>query len=164
MMEGSKRMPSSYDAIVVGARCGGAPLAMLLARKGHRVLLVDRSQFPSDTMSTHYLKRTGAAFLRDWGLLDEIEAIGTPRIRRLTMRMGDVALSGEAPAYRGIDSDYTPRRLYLDKILIDAARTAGAEVRERFMVRELVFDGGRVVGIRGLENGKAPVEERSKCF
>jgi flavin-dependent dehydrogenase len=58
-------MPSTFDAIVVGARCGGAPLAMLLARQGRRVLLVDRSQFPSDTMSTHYVKRTGAAFLGD---------------------------------------------------------------------------------------------------
>jgi len=113
-------------------------------------------------MSTHYVKRTGAAFLRDWGLLDKIEAIGTPRIRRLTMRMGDVSLSGEAPAYRGIDSDYTPRRIYVDKILVDAARAAGAEVRERFVVRELVFEGGRVVGIRGLQNGNAPAEERSK--
>jgi 2-polyprenyl-6-methoxyphenol hydroxylase-like FAD-dependent oxidoreductase len=95
-------MPGRYDAIIVGARCGGAPLAMLLARQGHRVLLVDRSHFPSDTMSTHYVKRTGAAFLRDWGLLDEIERIGTPSIRRLTMRMGDVSLSGNAPEYRGI--------------------------------------------------------------
>jgi len=155
-------MPGTYDAIVVGARCGGAPLAMLLARQAHRVLLVDRSQFPSDTMSTHYVKRTGAAFLRDWGLLDQIDRIGTPRIRRLTMRMGDVSLSGEAPEYRGIDCDYTPRRIYLDKILVDAARAAGAEVRERFIVRELVFEGGRVVGIRGLEHGSAPVEERSK--
>ena len=155
-------MSSTYEVIVIGARCAGAPLAMLLARRGHRVLLVDRSEFPSDTMSTHYVKRTGAAFLRDWGLLGEIEAIGTPRIRRLTMRMGDISISGEAPAYRGIDSDYTPKRLYLDKILVDAARAAGAEVRERFIVRELVFDGGRVVGIRGLDSGKAAIEERAK--
>jgi len=155
-------MPNTYDAIVIGARCGGAPLAMLLARRGHRVLLVDRSEFPSDTMSTHYVKRTGAAFLRDWGLLDKIEGLGTPRIRSLTMRMGDISLSGEAPAHRGVDTDYTPRRIYLDKILVDAARTAGAEVRERFTVRELVFDGSRVVGIRGLEPGKAAVEERAK--
>jgi len=150
-----------YDAIVIGARCGGAPLAMLLARQGHRVLVVDRNEFPSDTISTHYVKRTGAALLRDWGLLGDVEAIGTPRIRNLVMRLDDVSLSGQAPAYRGIDADYTPRRLYLDKILVDRARADGAEIRERFTVRELVFDADRVVGIRGDEKGTL-VEERAR--
>ncbi|MFP6654910.1 MAG: NAD(P)/FAD-dependent oxidoreductase [Myxococcota bacterium] len=151
-----------YDAIIVGARCGGSPLAMLLARQGQRVLLVDKSQFPSDTMSTHYVKRTGAAFLRDWGLLEAVEAAGTPQIKRLNMHFGDFALCGEAPACRGIDRDYTPKRFYLDKILIDAARDAGVEVREEFVVRDLVFEDGRVVGIQGFEKGKEAVEERAK--
>ena len=44
---------SMHDAIVVGARCAGSPTAMLLARQGYQVLLVDRATFPSDTMSIH---------------------------------------------------------------------------------------------------------------
>ena len=150
-----------YDAIIVGARCGGSPLAMLLARQGQRVLLVDKAEFPSDTMSTHYVKRTGAAFLRDWGLLDAIEEIDTPRIRRLTMKLGDVSLVGEAPPHRGVECDYTPRRIYLDKILVDAAREAGVEVRENFSVRDVLIEDGRVVGIRGFQRGQDVVEERS---
>jgi len=49
-----------YDVIVVGARCAGSPTALLLARKGYRVLLVDRATFPSDTISTHYVRLPGA--------------------------------------------------------------------------------------------------------
>ena len=56
-------MDTTYDAIVVGARCAGAPTAMLLARQGHRVLLVDRATFPSDTLSTHVIHAPGVAAL-----------------------------------------------------------------------------------------------------
>ena len=59
-----------YDAIVVGARCAGSPTAMLLARRGYRVLLVDRAGFPSDTLSVHYIHQPGVALLKRWGLLD----------------------------------------------------------------------------------------------
>ena len=81
---------TTYDAIIVGARCGGSPLAMLLARAGHRVLLVDRMAFGSDIMSTHYVKRTGAAYLKDWGLLDEVLDAGTPAIANLNFHIDDV--------------------------------------------------------------------------
>ena len=67
-------MPKEYDAIVVGARCGGAPTAMLLARRGYRVLLVDKATFPSDTMSTHLVHPPGVAALARWGILERLEA------------------------------------------------------------------------------------------
>src|SRR5215211_2080762 len=60
-----------YDAIVVGARCAGSPTAMLLARKGYRVLLVDKAGFPSDTLSAHYIHQPGSAALKRWGLKGE---------------------------------------------------------------------------------------------
>lgn len=151
-----------YDAIVIGARCAGSPLAMLLARSGHNVLVVDRSTFPSDRLSTHFLKRTGASYLRDWGLLDAVAEIGTPQIRHHAMHVGGVALRGSAPPYRGVDADYTPRRVYLDKLLVDAAAEAGAEVRESFSVSDLIFENGRVVGVRGAERGGHAVEERAR--
>lgn len=151
-----------YDVIVIGARCAGSPLAMLLARQGHTVLLVDRSEFPSDRMSTHYVKRTGVALLDDWGLLESVMEIGTPRIRRQAMHLGDMSLCGSAPAYRGVDADLTPRRLYLDKILLDAACSAGAEVRDGFSATGLVHDDGRVVGVRGSTKGGRGVVERAR--
>ena len=70
-----------YDAIVVGARVAGAPTAMLLARAGARVLLVDRAQRGSDTQSTHALMRGAVLQLRRWGLLDRLIAGGTPPVR-----------------------------------------------------------------------------------
>jgi flavin-dependent dehydrogenase len=138
-----------YDAIVVGARCAGSPTAMLLARRGYRVLLVDRARFPSDTMSTHYIHHHGVSRLERWGLLDRLKASGCPPIRRFTIDFDEHALSGIPPPVDGIDSGYCPRRFVLDKILVDAAVGAGAELREKFIVEDLVFDGDRVAGIRG---------------
>ncbi len=74
-------MTQDYDAIIVGARCAGAPTGMLLARSGHRVLVVDRASFPSDTLSTHFIHAPGVAALRRWGLLDEVIASGRPQSR-----------------------------------------------------------------------------------
>ena len=150
-----------YDAIVVGARCAGSPTAMLLARAGHRVLLVDRAGFPSDTLSTHYIHQPGVARLRRWGLLDRVVATGCPPARRMTFDVGPFALTGAPAPADGADAAYAPRRYLLDQILLEAASAAGAEVRERFSVGELLFEDGRVSGIRGREAGGATVTERA---
>jgi 2-polyprenyl-6-methoxyphenol hydroxylase-like FAD-dependent oxidoreductase len=150
-----------YDAIVVGARCAGSPTAMLLARAGHRVLLVDRAAFPSDTLSTHYIHQPGVARLRRWGLLDRVIATGCPPARRMTFDVGPFALSGAPVAAEGADAGYAPRRYLLDQILLEAAAEAGAEVRERFSVSELLTEDGRVVGVRGRAAGGAAVSERA---
>src|ERR1700746_804194 len=86
-----------YDAIIVGARAAGSPTAMLLARKGHRVLVVDRASFPSDTLSTHYIHQPGVARLRRWGLLDRLIATGCPPSRSLVFNLGAFALTGAQP-------------------------------------------------------------------
>ena len=82
-----------YDVIVVGARCAGGPTAMLLARRGYRVLLVDRATFPSDTLSTHFIKPPGVAMLRRWGLLDQVIASGCPPVTRFRFDYGPVVLA-----------------------------------------------------------------------
>jgi flavin-dependent dehydrogenase len=137
-----------YDAIVVGARCAGSPTAMLLARKGHRVLLVDRAGFPSDTLSTHYIHQSGVACLKRWGLLPQIAAAGAPAIRRYSLDVGPFALHGSPPPIDGVADAYSLRRAVLDEILVEAASAAGAEVRQHFAVDGLVTDGGRVTGVR----------------
>ena len=141
-------MPA-YDAIVVGARCAGASLAMLLARRGRRVLLLDRARFPSDTVSTHFLwPRTTAALAR-WGLLDSLAATGCPPIEAVNMHAGPVAMRGRPEPVDGTAVMYCPRRTVLDKLLVDAARDAGAEVREGVLVADVIRDGARIVGVRG---------------
>ncbi len=150
-----------YDAIIVGARVAGSPTAMLLARQGHKVLLVDRSRFPSDIMSTHYIQPEGVVRLRAWGLLDAVAATNCPPIEKTTMHVNGVALN--PPAMPGMPTTaYCPRRTVLDKILVDAAVVAGAELREGFSVRDLVFEGDRVAGVRGRSGDGAESEERAK--
>src|ERR1700730_433142 len=117
-----------YDVIVVGARCAGSSLAMLLARRGYRVALVDRAVFPSDTLSTHFLWPRGGARLRAWGVLDRLIARGCEPIQELSVDFGPVTLTGQAPAVDGVGEPYCPRRTVLDKLLVDAAVEAGAEL------------------------------------
>jgi 2-polyprenyl-6-methoxyphenol hydroxylase-like FAD-dependent oxidoreductase len=149
-----------YDAIVVGARCAGSPAAMLLARKGYRVLVVDRATFPSDTISTHVIQPPGVAALRRWGLLDRLTATGVPPIDTFTFDFGPFTISG-APGTAESPFAYAPRRTVLDKLLVDAAAEAGAEVREGFTVEEVLVEDGRVVGIRGHSKGGQSVTEHA---
>src|SRR5215510_505249 len=86
-----------YDAIVVGARCAGSPTAMLLARKGYRVLLVDRATFPSDVVNGYYVQQTGGARLQRWGLLDQLRASNCPPLFTVTFDFGAFTLSGSPP-------------------------------------------------------------------
>jgi 2-polyprenyl-6-methoxyphenol hydroxylase-like FAD-dependent oxidoreductase len=149
-----------YDVIVIGARCAGAPTAMLLARKGYRVLAVDRATFPSDTVSTHVIHPPGVGALRRWGLLDRVVATGCPAIHTYAFDFGPFTLTGSPGADRS-EVAYAPRRTVLDKILVDAASAAGVEVREAFTVEDLLRDGDRVAGIRGHGRGGATVAERA---
>lgn len=155
-------MTPTYDAIVVGARCAGSPTAMLLARAGHRVLLVDRATFPSDTVSTHVVHAPGIAALRRWGVLDAVLATGCPPIDSYRFDFGPVAVTGTPPPADGGSTAYAPRRQLLDTILVRAADDAGVEVRERFGVDELVVEDGTVVGIRGHGRGGGAVRERAR--
>jgi flavin-dependent dehydrogenase len=147
-----------FDVIVVGARCAGSPLAMLLARQGHRVLVVDRASFPSDTTSTHYIHQAGVARLKEWGLLDQLVATGVPPMRHLNFSYGDIHIAGFADPIDGVTESYAPRRTVLDSLLVDAARAAGAEVVEGFTVTDVIVEEGRAAGIRG-HLGEEPATE-----
>lgn len=150
-----------YDAIVVGARCAGSPTAMLLGRKGYRVLVVDRATFPSDTISTHVIHPPGVAALRSWGLLDRLEATGCPPIDTYAFDFGPFTLSG-APGTVDAPVAYCARRTVLDKLLVDGASEAGAEVREGFSVEGVVVEDGRVTGIRGHSPGGETLTEQAE--
>ena len=150
-----------YDAIIVGARCAGSPTAMLLARKGYRVLMVDRATFPSDSFRNHGILPPGMRMLQQWGLLDQVVASNAPMVREVMQDMGDFPLHGTLPTVDGLSGIVAPRRKVLDNILVRAAVAAGAELREGFSVQELLWEGDRVVGIRGHQHGGAPVTEHA---
>ena len=151
-------MSKAYDAIVVGARCAGAPTAMMLARKGYRVLTVDRATFPSDTISTHLIHPPGVEALDRWGLLDRVVATSCPPIDTYATDFGPFTITGRP------GTAYAPRRTALDKLLVDAASEAGAEVRDSFTVESLVFEDGRVAGIRGHQKSGKTVTERANVI
>ena len=154
-------MTISFDAIVVGARCAGSPTAMLLARKGYRVLVVDRASFPSDMLSTHLVHPLGAAALSRWGLLDRLAATGCPPIHTYAFDFGPFTIAG-TPGTRNAPVAYCPRRTVLDKMLVDASVEAGAEVREGFAVEEVSVEDGRVVGIKGRSREGSSIIERAR--
>src|SRR5579884_1318542 len=155
---------SMYDAIIVGARCAGAPTALLLARKGYKVLLLDRGTFPSDMpFSNHYMHQSGSARLKRWGLLDALRASNCPPIFTNHFDYGDFCLTGSpVPTVDGVTEAFASRRLKLDPILVDAAVQAGAELRENFTVKEVLWDKDRVVGICGHEKNGSMVTERAR--
>jgi 2-polyprenyl-6-methoxyphenol hydroxylase-like FAD-dependent oxidoreductase len=152
-----------YDAIIVGARCAGSPTAMLLARRGLQVLLVDKATFPSDTISTHILWPHGAEILGRWGLLPRLAATGVrPICRPMTFDVGPFALRGTIPDANEGRGGFCPRRTVLDRLLAEAAAQAGADVREGFTVSDLLTADDAVIGIRGRSQGGALVEERAR--
>jgi 2-polyprenyl-6-methoxyphenol hydroxylase-like FAD-dependent oxidoreductase len=154
-------MDMTYDVIIVGARCAGSPTAMLLARKGYRVLVVDRATFPSDTVSTHIVQPLGVAALARWGLLDRLAATGCPPIHTYAFDFGPFTISG-SPGTADAPVAYCARRTVLDKLLVDAAAEAGAEIREGFAVEEVLMEDGRVVGVKGREKSGEAVTERAR--
>lgn len=139
----------TYDVIVVGARVAGSATALLLARRGLRVLVLERARFPSDTLSTHQVQAPGVERLRRWGLLDRLRAAGTPAVHAVRLDLPDLVLTGRYPA-PGL---YSPRRTVLDATLVDAARAAGAEVRENVIVEGPLVEDGRVAGVRARRRG-----------
>ncbi|MEU6420798.1 FAD-dependent oxidoreductase [Streptomyces spiralis] len=148
-----------YDAIVVGARCAGAPTALLLARAGHRVLLLEKAAYGSDTLSTHLIHQPGVAALARWGLLERVRASGCPPIERAVYEVADVHIEGCARGVEGQRAGFAPRRHVLDALLVDAAVEAGAEFREHCRVTGLLRDdSGRVVGVEGRHGGRAFTE------
>jgi flavin-dependent dehydrogenase len=147
---------------VIGARCAGSPTAMLLARQGHRVLVVDKASFPSDTMSTHLVHAPGIAALERWGLLDRLVETGCPPVERYSFDFGPVSVAGSPQPIDRVSRAYGPRRTVLDKLLVDAAAEAGAEIRESFTVEEIVSEDGAVTGIRGHSKGGDSVTEKAQ--
>ena len=143
-----------YDAVIVGARCAGAATALLLARAGLRVLLVDRAAPGTDTLSTHALMRGGVVQLSKWGLLGAVVDAGTPPISRTLFDYGTHATTVTIRPAAGVDALYAPRRTVLDALLVDAAVSAGAHVAFDVVVTGLHRDdSGRVRGVSGHTRG-----------
>lgn len=155
--------PPRWDVVVVGARVAGSASAMLLARAGLRVLVLDRMRPGADALSTHALMRAGTLQLTRWGLLEQVVAAGTPPVRRTVFHYGDgetVPVSLKPAA--GVDALYAPRRTVLDPILVQEAERCGATVEFGVAVTAVLRgDDGRVVGVRVRDAAGTEREERA---
>jgi flavin-dependent dehydrogenase len=138
----------SYDVVVIGARCAGAATAMLLARRGARVLVVDREHYGADTLSTHALMRGGVLQLHRWGILEGVKAAGTPTVPSTAFHYGDEVVEIQIKPKDGVDGLYAPRRKVIDALLVDAARSAGAEVLYQTRLVDLLRRDNRICGAR----------------
>src|SRR5262245_52176240 len=148
-----------FDAVIVGARCAGAATALVLARAGARVLVVDRGVYGSDTLSTHALMRGGVLQLDRWGLLPAIVAAGTPPVRTTTFSYVEHDVTVAIEPRHGISALYAPRRTILDRVLVDAARASGAEIEHGVRVDDVrIDDDGRVRGIRSDRLGEVDAD------
>jgi 2-polyprenyl-6-methoxyphenol hydroxylase-like FAD-dependent oxidoreductase len=139
-------MSESFDVIVVGARCAGAPLATMLARAGLRVCLVDKDRFPSDTLSTNGIQPVGVQVLDRLGVLEQLLAVAPPMVRARMCFEAEVAVVDDIVGITGAPV-LSVRRVTLDEILVKAAAEAGAEVRTETAVTALVVEQGRVAGV-----------------
>lgn len=141
-----------YDAIVVGGRLAGASTALLLARAGARVLVVERAPRGADTLSTHALMRAGVHQLARWGVIDDVVAAGTPVVSSVAFHYPDGSLTIPVKPGPGYDGLCAPRRTVLDPVLADAAATAGADMCFETSVRSIERAAdGRVVGVSGTD-------------
>ncbi|HJQ47015.1 MAG TPA: NAD(P)/FAD-dependent oxidoreductase [Amycolatopsis sp.] len=138
----------TVDVVIVGARCAGSAAAVPLARAGHRVVVVDKARFPSDTLSTHVLVPNGVQELAFMGALQGILKLNPARSRYLTLQEGDLELRERFRRFSGIDYGICVPRDQQDAVLVEAARAAGAEVRERTHVEDVLREDDRVVGVR----------------
>lgn len=152
-----------YDVIIIGARCAGAALALLLARASLKVLVIDRAEFPSDTMSGHYIHPAGISCLRRLGLLEKLKATGTPAQETVTVDFGPLALTGTpAPAADGTVSGYAPRRFIFDPMLAAAAVEAGAAFWQGVTFLGPLVENERVVGVTAVTRSGSSVEVRAR--
>lgn len=156
-----------YDVVIVGARCAGSPCAMLLARKGYRVLLLDRDRLPCEhPMSTHAVHARGLGYLAQWGLLEQVEAIGAEPVTSIRLDTGAFAVEAPLPtvdaASGGLCKTLGPRRLALDQVLLRGAEAAGAEIRDGCTVEHLLVEDGVVTGVRARSDTGATFQAAAR--
>jgi flavin-dependent dehydrogenase len=148
-----------HDVVIIGARAAGAATALLLARSGHDVTLLDRATFPSDTLSTHQIARPGVVQLHRWGLLPAVLASGAPAIRQVTFTADGESVVRTVKHRAGVDLLVAPRRYVLDTLVAEAAARAGVHMGLGVAVDGLRFDGsGRVIGVDGHDRAGNAIE------
>jgi flavin-dependent dehydrogenase len=143
-----------YDVIIVGARCAGASLATVLARTGMKVAVVEQARFPRMTLSSHLIEADALKFLQQLGVLEAVQKTGVRFMKQIDLRLNDVRIITNWPLrFDDVGGAAFLRRHLLDSILADAAAEAGADVRMRTKVVEVLWERDRATGVRVEHEG-----------
>jgi 2-polyprenyl-6-methoxyphenol hydroxylase-like FAD-dependent oxidoreductase len=144
-------MKENYDIIIVGARCSGATLAIELGKEKYEVLLLDQSNFPSDTNSTHAFFNNTVYMLRELGVMPLLEKTTAPPIRRVLFQFNDIAVEGDMPIVHNEEYSYCIPRTYFDQVMYDCANSFESVTSlEGFRVSRLLRSNRRVIGVEGV--------------
>ncbi|MBU8918313.1 NAD(P)/FAD-dependent oxidoreductase [Bacillus sp. FJAT-29953] len=146
-------MDKKFDVIITGARCAGSSLAIYLAKEGFQVLLIDRSSFPSDTLSTHTFFNNTTALFREMGVLEKLLETNAPPVKDIKFQFEDTTIEGKIPEVLGEENCYCIRRTFLDHTLFEHAKSLkGVTVLEGFRVTDIIRQNGAIVGIKGTDS------------
>lgn len=154
-------LEGAADVVIVGGRCAGATLAAELAERGRSVVLIDRSDFPSDAFSTHLVQANGAGYLAQHGVLSALSDAGSPLMPRVKVCFDGVVLDHHFDTHAPYGAAVSASRKVLDAALLERARRAGASVLTRCTFEDVIVDDGRVCGARAVQEGR-PVELRGR--
>lgn len=152
-----------YDVIIVGARVAGSVLATILGQQGHRVLLLEKAHFPSDTLSTHFFRDHALRVFERSGVIHEVKSVAPPLTKVWNYIDGQVFSEPVTTTDEHINYFLCVRRITLDWILVQGvSREPGVEFRQGAHVKELIWQDGRVTGVRwseadGMREAKARV-------
>jgi flavin-dependent dehydrogenase len=154
-----------FDAVIVGGRVAGAATAMLLARAGRRVAVVERAPATADALSTHILFPAGNLQLQRWALLDDVVASGTAPTTQLVATVDGMSLPLPFPdPATGLRALHHPRRTVLDPLILAAAVEAGVEVFDGVAVDDVLWEDDRVVGVTGRRRDGSPMALRARIL
>ncbi len=141
-----------YEVIIVGARVAGSALAALLGEQGHRVLLLDKAHFPSDTLCTHFFRAPALRVFERLGVLNEVKSVAPPMTVVWNYIDGHIISDPVEAPEEHLRYFLCERRITLDWILFQRVeREPNVEVHQGAQMKELIWSDGRVAGVRWAE-------------
>jgi flavin-dependent dehydrogenase len=159
-------MTENYDVIIIGGGPAGTTVGTKLVQRGRKVLLLEREKFPRFHIGES-ITAFGFTVFKELGVYDELAAMNDVKKKGLEFVLWEKTF----PVFFYRDSRDEPQRWAfqmargrLDKVLLDAARRHGVDVREEHLVKRVLFDGDRAIGIEYKDYSRGPSDETKTAY